>query len=376
MPAALIGSAMSNIPTHLAGAVLSIDLAALQANYKVLAARAGTAACGAAIKGNAYGLGVGSASKALWAAGCRDYFVARPTEGEELRGLLPGAVIYVLDGLLAGQAQYYAKWGLRPALISIDEAKEWAAFGRGNSCALHVDTGINRLGLSMEAFHALTLDRALMKSLNVSLLMSHLACSDEPAHPLNVKQRDRFKTVRAMLPNVPASLANSSGIYLGKAYAHDLVRPGVALYGGNPQSGKRNPMKPVATLEAHVLQVRDVKKGETVGYSATWKAPRDSRIAMLGAGYRDGVPRKLSSGATGGPAQVAINGKRCPIVGRVSMDMMCVDVTGLKAGSVVKGTRAEIFGKRIPVDEAAGWAGTISYELLTHLGSRYARVYT
>jgi alanine racemase len=179
-----------------------------------------------------------------------------------------------------------------------------------------------------------------------------------------------------MLPHVPASLANSSGIYLGKSYAHDLVRPGVAIYGGNPLPGKNNPMKPVVTLEARVLQVRDVEKGDTVGYSATWKAPRDSRIAMLGAGYRDGIPRKLSSSAKNGPAQVAINGKRCPIVGRVSMDMMCVDVTDLRAGAVSKGSVAEIFGKHISVDEAAGWAGTISYELLTHLGSRYARVYS
>ena len=366
---------MTHTPPHLAGAVVSVDLAALQSNYKALAKKAGTAAS-AAIKGSAYGLGVGPASKALWAAGCTTYFVARPMEGEELRELLPKAEIYVLDGLYPGQAEFYTKHELRPALISIEEAKEWAALGGGLPCALHVDTGINRLGLSMAAFHALTLDRTLMERLNVSLLMSHLACSDEPSHPLNVKQRDRFKTVRAMLPDVPASLANSSGIYLGKAYAYDLVRPGVALYGGNPLPGKKNPMKPVVTLEATVLQVRDVKRGETVGYSATWKAPRDSRIALLAAGYRDGVPRMLSSGGKRGPAQVSINGKRCPIIGRVSMDMMGVDVTDLKAGSVVKGTRAEIFGKRIAVDEAAGWADTISYELLTHLGSRYARVYS
>jgi alanine racemase len=367
---------MTDIPDYLAGAVLTIDLSALKANYAALAKMAGEAACGAAIKGSAYGIGVGPASKALWQAGCRHFFVARPIEGRELRRLLPDAEIYVLDGLYAGQSSYYLKWRLRPALITLDEAKEWAKFGRKHPCALHVDTGINRLGLSMADFHALTLDRAVMKKLNVSLLMSHLACSDEPSHPLNVKQRDRFKAVRSMLPNVPASLANSSGIYLGKSYAHDLVRPGVALYGGNPLPGKRNPMKPVVTLEANVLQVRDVKKGETVGYSATWKAPRDSRIAMLGAGYRDGIPRKLSSRAKEAPAQVAINGKRCPIVGRVSMDMICVDVTDMTSGKVKPGTRVEIFGKHITVDEMAGWAGTISYELLTHLGSRYARVYS
>lgn len=370
---------MTVIPSDLAGAVLSIDLSALQKNYKTLAKKAGKAACGAAIKGNAYGLGIVPVSKALWDAGCRDYFVARPKEGEELRALLPDATIYVLDGLFPGQAEFYAINKLRPALIAMDEAREWAAFGRqyGTAlpCALHVDTGINRLGLSMEQFHALTLDKFLMQGLNVSLLMSHLACADSPDHPLNEKQRQRFSIVRATMPDVPASLANSSGIYLGKAYAHDLVRPGIALYGGNPVAPKKNPMQAVAHLEGSIIQLRDVKKGETVGYSATWKAPRDSRIAILGAGYKDGVPRTLSSKQKNGPAQVWVGGKRCPIIGRVSMDMMGIDVTDVKPALLQKGARAEIFGNRVSIDEAASWAGTISYELLTRLGSRYARVY-
>jgi alanine racemase len=371
---------MNPIPPDLAGAVLSIDLSALQHNYKTLAKKAGRAACGAAIKGNAYGLGIEPVSKALWDAGCKDYFVARPKEGEELRGLLPEATIYVLDGLFPGQAEFYAINKLRPALIALDEAQEWAAFGRqyGGAlpCALHVDTGINRLGFSMAQFHALTLDKFLMQGLNVSLLMSHLACADSPDHPLNEKQRQRFSVVKAAMPEVQASLANSSGIYLAKAYAHDLVRPGIALYGGNPISPQKNPMRPVAHLEGSIIQLRDVKKGETVGYSATWKAPRDSRIAILGAGYKDGVPRHLSSKQKDGPAHVWVAGKRCPIIGRVSMDMMGVDVTDIKPSLLQKGARAEIFGKRISIDEAAGFAGTISYELLTRLGSRYARVYS
>ena len=380
MRPALTPFAMHMIPPDLAGAVLSIDLGALQSNYRTLAKKAGKAETGAAIKGNAYGLGLAPVAKALWDAGCKTYFVARPKEGEELRGLLLEATIYVLDGLFPGQAEFYAQNRLRPALIAIDEAREWAAFGRrfGHAlpCALHVDTGINRLGLSMADFHALTLDKFLMAGLNVSLLMSHLACADSPGHPLNEKQRERFGVVRSVLPNVPASLANSSGIYLGKAYAHDLVRPGIALYGGNPIAPKKNPMKAVAILEGTVLQVREVKKGETVGYSATWKAPRDSRIAILGAGYKDGVPRQLSSRQKAGPAQVFVGGKRCPIVGRVSMDMMGIDVTDVKPSLISKGSRAEILGQRIPIDEVAGWVGTISYELLTRLGSRYARVYS
>jgi alanine racemase len=367
-------------PTDLAGAILSIDLTTLQANYRTLAAKAGVAECGAAVKGNAYGLGIDPVARALWNAGCRTFFVARPKEGEELRNLLPQAVIYVLDGLFPGQAEFYARHDLRPALISVEEVREWATFGRqyGRAlpCALHVDTGINRLGLTMEGYRNCIEDSFLMAGLNPTLLMSHLACADEPDHPLNETQRKRFAEVRRLLPDVPASLANSSGIYLGKAYTHDLVRPGIALYGGNPVPSKRNPVRAVVQLEGSVLQIRQVRKGETVGYSATWKAPRDSVIAILGLGYKDGVPRLLSSRRKDGPAQVWMGGKRCPVVGRVSMDMMAIDVTAVSAARLHKGMLAEVFGGNIAIDEAAAWAGTISYELLTRLGSRYARVYS
>jgi alanine racemase len=370
---------MSVIPLELAGAVLSIDLGALQFNYRTLAKTAGQAACGAAVKGNAYGLGLAPVSKALWDAGCRDYFVARPKEGEELRALLPEASIYVLDGLFPGQAEFYAINRLRPALISLEEAQEWLAFGtqfgQALPCALHVDTGINRMGLSMIDFRALIGNPSLMNNLNICLLMSHLACADQPTHALNARQQQRFAEVRAALPGIPASLSNSSGIYLGKDFNNDLVRPGVALYGGNPIAPKKNPMRPVVHLEGTVMQVREVKKGETVGYSATWKAPRDCRIAILGAGYKDGVPRMLSSQPKGGPAQVWVGGKRCPVIGRVSMDMMGIDVTDVNPARVSRGTKAEIFGKHIAIDEVAAWAGTISYEIMTRLGSRYARVY-
>ena len=371
---------MTSTPEDLAGAVLTIDLVALKDNWRLLSARAGAAECGAAAKGNAYGLGIEAVVRALWEAGCRTYFVARPKEGEELRRHLPDATIYVLDGLFAGQAEFYAKLDLCPALISIEEAREWAGFGRiyGRKlpCAIHVDTGINRLGFSKPEFDALLDDAFLMEGLNVSLLMSHLACADEPSHPLNARQREAFDAVRAKLPGIPASLANSSGIFLGEGYTHDLVRPGIALYGGNPIAGSPNPMRAVAHLEGTVLQVRNVRVGETVGYGATWEASRPTRIAVLGAGYKDGVPRALSSKQMDGPAQVFINGKRCPVIGRISMDMMGADITGLMPHSVVRGTRAEILGPNILIDEAAAWAGTISYELLTRLGSRYARLYS
>ncbi len=371
---------MTPTPEDLAGAVLTIDLVALKQNWRRLSAQAGRAECGAAVKGNAYGLGIEPVARALWEAGCRSYFVARPKEGEELRAILPEATIYVLDGLFAGQAEFYAKLKLCPALISIAEAREWAGFGRvyGRKlpCAIHVDTGINRLGFSLAEYAALLDDRFTMEGLNVSLLMSHLACADDPPHPMNLRQAEAFAAVRARLPGVPASLANSSGIFLGDGFTHELVRPGIALYGGNPTQNVANPMLPVALLEGAVMQLRDIPPGDTVGYSATWKANRPSRIAILGAGYKDGVPRALSSREQTGPAHVFINGRRCPVVGRVSMDMMGVDVTDLPAGSVTRGTRAEILGRNIAIDEAAGWAGTISYELLTRLGSRYARLYT
>jgi alanine racemase len=366
---------MTDVPDHLASAILTIDLAALQSNFRTLAKQAGVA-CGVAIKGEAYGLGMVPVARALWAAGCRDYFVSRPTEGQELRLVLPEATIYVLDGFYAGQGDFYVKHNLIPALISIDEAKEWAHVAGNHACAIHVDTGIYRLGFSGAEFTKFCADAELRKALNIRLLVSHLACSDEPQHPLNAKQRDAFSGFKKMLPDMPTSFANSSGIYLGKDYAHDLVRAGVALYGGNPQPGKPNPMKTVVTLQLKVMQTRFVKQGETIGYSATWAAPRDARIAILGAGYRDGIPRKLSSQNANGPAQVFIAGRRVPIVGRVSMDMMAIDVTDIPEHETPRGTLAEIFGPNISVDEAAGFAGTISYELLTHLGNRYARHYT
>ncbi len=372
---------ISGPPSDLAGAILTVDLDAIQENWKRLAAKAAPAECGAAVKGNAYGLGVEQVGKALWAAGCRTFFVARPMEGGELRGFLPReAVIYVLDGLFPGQAEFYAREDLRPALIAIDEAREWAAFGtaygRNLPCAIHVDTGINRLGFSIAAFEALLTNNELMARLDLTLLMSHLACADEPSHPLNGRQKAAFDQLRLRLPGIPASLANSSGIFLGSGYTHDLVRPGIALYGGNPVAPAANPMLPVAHLEGTVLQVREIQAGESVGYGATWRATRQTRIAVLGAGYKDGVLRSMSSRATHGPAQVSIDGRRCPVIGRVSMDMMAVDVTAVPVDRCQRGTRAELIGRNIAIDETAEWAGTISYELLTRLGQRFTRLYS
>jgi alanine racemase len=363
-------------PEELAAALVTVDLLALQYNYHLLMEQARLQSpatkTGAAIKGEAYGLGMEPCAKALWSAGCRSFFVARPFEGAQLRAILPEALIFVLDGLYPGQADYYLSHRLIPALISFNEAKDWAANGKGKPCAVHVDTGINRLGLTADEYAGVV---AMKDQLNIVLVMSHLACSDEPAHPLNVKQRDLFSKYRAMLPDVPASFANSSGVYLGEGYLYELSRPGVALYGGNPLPGHPNPMRAVVTLQLKIMQTKFVKQGDTIGYSATWAAPCDSRIALLGAGYRDGIPRKFSWSADKPAAQVFVAGRRVDVVGRVSMDMMAIDVTDLPEAETTRGTLVEIFGPNLPVDEAAGYAGTISYELLTHLGNRYHRRY-
>jgi alanine racemase len=360
---------------NLAGAVLSIDLGALCFNFRALAKKAGKSACSAAIKGDAYGLGLKPAAKALWAEGCRSFYVARPEEGAALREILPRAAISVLDGLYEGHASYYRKHQLVPALTTLAQLHDWAKDGKGQPCTLHVDTGINRAGLQPSEWLAFTGNDTLLRKLNIRMLMSHLACGDDKQSPMNQQQLDRFQALRNAVPHVAASFANSSGIFLGRAYHFDEVRPGVALYGGNPTPYQKNPMKPVATLEARILQVRAIQAGETVGYSATWQAQRPSRIAIIAAGYADGVARKLSSSKPNGPAQVYLGGQRCPIVGRVSMDMMTIDVTDVTERKLARSTHAELFGKNISVDEAAGWAGTISYELLTHLGKRYTRVY-
>jgi alanine racemase len=201
--------------------------------------------------------------------------------------------------------------------------------------------------------------------------MSHLASGDDETNASNARQRDLFAGLRKLFPGLPASLANAPGTFLGPDFFHDLVRPGVALYGGNPLTGKPNPMQGVVSLTAPVLQVRDVAAGDGVGYGATWKAERQSRIAIVGVGYADGLMRAMSW-----PAKVCIAGQMAPIVGRVSMDMITIDVTDMTPGHVHRGTKAELLGANIGVDDWAHWSGTLSYEILTSLGRRYAKVYS
>jgi alanine racemase len=358
-----------------AGGILTIDLGAIAANWRALRARAAPAQCAAVIKADGYGCGVGEVATTLTEAGCETFFVANLAEARRARAAASGATIYVLNGLLPATAPAYAEANLRPALGSVPEMEEWDAFRRASGwrggAALHFDTGMNRLGFPSE--EAAQIAGRVGRDGGIALVMSHFACSEEE-HPLNATQMERFRAVRAHFPGIAGSLSNSSGIFLGSAAHHDLVRPGVALYGVNPTPGKPNPMQSVVTLEGRVVQLRDVEQGATVGYSATWTAKRPTRLAVISIGYADGFLRAASASDKKPGAAAIVGGQRCPIAGRVSMDLIAIDVTDVPSPPA-RGERVTLIGQDITVDELAERAGTIGYEVLTSLGRRYRRVY-
>jgi alanine racemase len=344
----------------------ALDLDALADNWRRLAREVAPAACAAVIKADAYGIGVEHAAPALYRAGARIFFVAQGAEGVRARAALgPQARLYVLNGLEIGaEPGDYLAHGLAPVIGSLGEYARWDGAG---PFALHVDTGMNRLGFVMADLDPLRLK-------GPSLLMSHLISAEDWAAPTNARQIAAFAEARTLFPGVPASLANSSGVFLPQRPHYDLVRPGYALYGGNPTPGRENPMKPVATLELSVQQVRWLDPGETAGYNGRWTARRRSRLAVLPMGYADGLPFGASgTDAAPGP-EVRIAGRMCPLVGRISMDLSVADVTYLPEGAVGPGTRAEVFGQHAALDTFAGKAGTIGYNVLTGLGKRYERV--
>ena len=365
------------IPQAEAGGILTIHLGAIAENWRALARRAQPAECAAVIKADAYGCGIEPVARALHRAGCRTFFVAHLSEGRRARPAAPDAAIYVLNGLLPGTAPAYADADLRPVLGSASEIAEWHAFtatGWQGGAALHVDTGMNRLGLPPDEAVAMVQSGAL-RGLRLTLLMSHLACADEPAHPLNGRQIGSFAELRAAFSALPASLANSSGIFLGPDAHHDMVRPGVALYGANPTPGHANPMRPVVRLEGRVIQLREVAEGETVGYGAVWTTRRPTRLAVVSIGYADGFIRAGGASDSRGGAEAIIAGHRCPIAGRISMDLIALDVTDVPDTAVRRGSLVAFLDDTIGVDELAAHAGTIGYEVLTSLGRRYARIY-
>jgi alanine racemase len=359
-----------------AGGILTIDLAAIVANWRALRARAAPAHCAAVVKADGYGCGIEQVASRLANAGCETFFVANLAEARRARAAAPDAAVYVLNGLLPGTASAYTVANIRPVLGSIAELEEWRAFrsasGWRGGAALHFDTGMNRLGFPHEEVAQIA--GGVGKDHGIALVMSHFACSEEE-HPLNAIQMERFRAVRAHFPGIAGSLANSSAIFLGAAAHHNLVRPGVALYGANPTPGRPNPMQSVVTLQGRIVQLREVEQGATVGYSATWTAKRPTRLAIISVGYADGFLRAASASDKKPGAEAIVAGQRCPIAGRVSMDLIAIDVTDVPAPPQ-RGDLVGLLGKEIGVDELAERAGTIGYEVLTSLGRRYRRVYT
>ena len=369
-----------SLPPQSAPGRLTIDLSALADNWRGLAERAKPGRCAAVVKANAYGVGLDRAAPALWAAGARVFFVAHLGEGFAARALLPDeAEIYILNGLEAGaDPADYAGHRLMPVIGSEEELERWSALasarGRPSACALHLDTGMSRLGFdSLSALH-----RAMERhggAGGARLLMSHFVSSELPDDPINAAQIARFEAARRAFAQLPASLANSSGMFLPERPVYDLARPGYAVYGGNPTPKSPNPMRPVVTLAVTVQQTRWIEAGATCGYNAQWTARRRTRLATLLAGYADGLPR--GAGATDGRlgAEVVIAEKRCPLVGRMSMDLCIADVTDVAEESVFPGVSAEFFGAAADLDDFAARSGAIGYNVLTSLGPRYRRVF-
>lgn len=351
---------------------LRIDLAAIVRNHRRIAALAPSSVTAAVVKADAYGLGAGPVSTALAAAGCRDFFVAHWGEVAAVRERVPhDATIYVLNGLGADPAACLAT-GAIPVLNAPHHIAAWRALaakiGRELPAILQLDTGMARLGLAPADFVDLIERPEALDGIALRYVMSHLACADEPDAPANREQRDRFVALAARLPGTPRSFANSGAAFLGPDFHFDLLRPGIALYGGAPRPDVA--MEPVVTLTAPIIQSRRVAAGRGIGYGLTASAPHDRIIATIGVGYADGWPRRL-----GGHGAAFIAGERVPIVGRVSMDSMLLDVTDLPEEACAPGTAVELIGPHQSVDEVAAAAQTISYEILTQLGARYARHY-
>ncbi len=358
---------------------ITIDLGQIARNWQALAKRVAPAECAAVVKADAYGLGAERVVPALARAGCRTFFIATPAEAELIRRLVPEGTIYALDGLVGNSGETFARIGVRPLLSTLDDVVAWSQLARSRSerlpAGLHIDTGLNRLGLPTRDTRRLAAEVELRRDISFELVMSHLASADNTRDPKNRDQLLAFETLSALFPGVRRSLAASDGLMLGPPYHFDLVRPGYALYGGQASQTNPAPVSPAVGVQARILAVADVAPGETVGYSATWRAKRPSRIATIAAGYADGVPRGASAPDDHGGGHVLILGHLAPIVGRVSMDLITVDVTDMPEGVAVPGAFARLIGEGISIEQAGFAAGTIGYEILTRLGPRFTRFY-
>jgi alanine racemase len=358
--------------------VLTVDLEALAANWKALESRAVPAECAAVVKADAYACGIKPVTRKLASVGCKTFFVATLDEARCAREAAPRAAIYVLDGFFANCGDDFAKIDCRPVIGDLNELAEWDAFRRTRGwtglAALQIDTGMNRLGVSVEEARGLA-PRIRQPDHGIALVMSHLACAEDMHNPMNARQLAAFRSVASEFSGVTASLTNSSGIFLGSQFHMDMVRPGCALYGVNPTPEADNPMQPVVSLKVRVAQIRNVPKGETVGYGAVWHAKRPTRLAIVSAGYADGYFRAASGIEGTRSAQAVAAGQRCPIAGRISMDLMAIDITDLPNGAVRRGHFITLIGDGVSVDELGHHFGTIGYEVLTSLGRRFARDY-
>lgn len=357
-------------------ALLTIDLDALVANFRAIAARAAPAQCAAVVKADAYGIGLVPAAQALSTAGCASFFVAHVAEAVRLRAALGDAPaqIYCLNGVSDDPAEIQILLSAQafPVIGSMFEWAAWVKHAPGHAAALHVDTGMNRLGMSAQEAKAIA---DTPEAACVTLVLSHFASSEERDNPMNAAQIAAFEAVRQLFSNARASLANSSGVFLPTAPHYDLVRAGYALYGGNPTPGAPNPMQRVVSVHAPIIQVRDVEAGAMVGYNSTWRAPSRRRLATIGIGYADGLLRSASGTQEKPAAQVYLGDIACPVVGRISMDLSVIDVTEASLEATTPGAMVELLGGHISVDELAACANTIGYEILTSLSRRYFRQY-
>jgi alanine racemase len=378
VPVSSLSSPEANQALATANGILTVDLDAIVANWRKLEKTAVPAECAGVIKADAYGCGVEPVARALDAAGYKTFFVASVDEARVARAAVPSATIYALNGFFQNTGDAYARADCKPVIGDLNELAEWDVFCRRSGwkggAAIHIDTGMNRLGLTVTDAQGI-IPRIIAGDHGITLVMSHLASAEQLHNPVNARQLTAFREIASLFSGVPASLANSSGIYLGGPFVFDLVRPGAALYGVNPTPEADNPMQPVVELKARIVQIRNIERGDTVGYGGTWTARRPTRLAIVSAGYADGYFRAASANDGTRGAEVVVAGRRCPIAGRISMDLIAVDITDLPHNAARRGHMVTLIGEGITVDELAHHFGTIGYEVLTSLGPRYARIY-
>jgi alanine racemase len=352
--------------------LITIDLDALTANYRDCLAEVAPGDCAAVVKADAYGLGIARVARALAGAGCRRFFTATHREGIGLRGLLPETEIYVFEGVREDSAEALLQHGLVPVLITPVQCRFWANIGRQQSrqlpAVLNLDTGMTRLGMGPSEIATLLERPDDLRQLDLRYVMTHLACADEGDGERVQAQLDRFDELRVRLPDAPTSIGNSAGSLMGPGYSGDLARVGIALFGGNPFLDDSHAARPVLRIQSRVLQLRDITEPTPVGYGATWTAPAGARIATVGTGYADGYPWSL-----GNRGIAAVGGHRVPVVGRVSMDLITLDVTGVPEDLVQPGSLVDLIGPDVSLEEVAERAGTINYEILTRLSQRAQR---